>query len=210
MTNPNLTLIGVLVDRSGSMANMASEMDQALKVFLEEQAKLPGRCEVTLAHFDNSYELVYKNLDVREVPEFHISPRYATALMDALGKFTTNIGAELFARKESDRPGKVIICVITDGYENASTQWSQFQVKNLITQQTNTYSWEFVFLGAGINAVQVAEGVGIHQGSALAFQYDTAPVAMASMGNYVSNVRRGKLASFSGGDREHAVKPANK
>lgn len=212
MTNPDHTLIGVLVDRSGSMTSMAKEMDQALKTFLNEQAKAPGRCQVSLAHFDNQYEEVYSFTEIAEVPEFHISPRNATALNDALGKFITDIGEKLAARSEGERPGKVIICVITDGYENASQKWTGDAVRDLIAQQKDKYSWDFVFLGADIDAVALAGSYGIDRGSALTFTHDSAPVAMAATTNYVLASRAGgQSVSFSEDDRVRAVrKPAKK
>lgn len=201
MTNAELTYIGILVDRSGSMNNMREEMENAIKVFITDQAQQPGKARVTLAQFDTVYETVYEWTKAGDVPLYHLIPRGGTALNDGIGKLVTDSGERLAKMKESERPGKVIIVIVTDGYENSSREWTQQSVKKLIKQQTDTYSWEFVFLGANIDAVQVADGYGIMRGSALTFTNDSAPVAMAAMSSYVTNTRSGNVASFTDEDR---------
>src|ERR1700761_1196066 len=118
MTNPDLTLIGVLVDRSGSMQQMKSDMEPALTSFLAGQAEQPGAAQVSLAHFDDVYEQVWALRDITQVPRYTLVPRNMTALLDAMGRFVTDIGDEISARLEIDRPGKVVIVIITDGLEN--------------------------------------------------------------------------------------------
>lgn len=187
MTDSNLTLIGILVDRSGSMISMKSEMDLALKTFLDEQADLPGRVAVSLAEFDSDYEEIWKMRDIHDLPHYEIKPRYATALLDAMGRFMTDIGKELADRREEDRPGKVLICIITDGAENASQHWTASMVRKLVAQQQTDYSWEFLFLGANIDAVSTAQHLGIDANSALTFNPARSGVAMAAMSSYVSS-----------------------
>ena len=205
MTDPNLTLIGILVDRSGSMISMKDEMNQALKSFLEEQAELEGRVAVSLAEFDSDYEEVWNLRDIHDLPHYEIKPRYATALLDAMGRFITGIGQELANRREEDRPGKVLICVITDGEENSSQDWTVGMVRKLVAQQQNDYSWEFLFLGANIDAVSAATNLGINADSALTFSPTRSGVAMAAMSSYVSNYRTSGAATFTDDDRQSAT-----
>jgi hypothetical protein len=206
MTNPDLTLIAVLVDRSGSMESMHDEMTKAIRIFLREQANQRGKAQVSLSQFDNYYDDVYSLVEISEVPDYILKPRSSTALLDAMGKFITDTGKELDTREENDKPGKVLICVVTDGYENSSKEWTHAMVKHLVEQQQNDYQWEFVFLGANIDAVQVAQGLGMRANSAMTFTPDSAPVAMASMSNYASRYRADGQASFSEEDRRKARK----
>lgn len=206
MTNPNKTLIAMLVDRSGSMIRMKADMDQAIKAFFDTQREVPGEAVVSLSQFDNRYEDVFSFVDLKRLPSYEILPRNSTALYDAMGKMITEIGEKLAETDEDERPSKVIFVVVTDGYENASTEWTQQMVNDLVTQQKDQWSWEFVFLGAGIDAVQVGAGLGISRGSTLTFDAASAPVAMAAMGNYVTTTRSGVAASFSEEDRKDAVK----
>lgn len=205
MTDSNLTLIGILVDRSGSMISMKSEMDLALKTFLDEQADLEGRVAVSLAEFDSDYEEIWKMRDIHDLPHYEIRPRYATALLDAMGRFITDIGQELADRREEDRPGKVLICIITDGAENASQHWTAGMVRKLVAQQQKDYSWEFLFLGANIDAVSTATNLGIDANSALTFNPARSGVAMAAMSNYVSSYRTTGAANFTDSDRQSAT-----
>ena len=119
-TNADLTLIAVLVDRSGSMAQWREDMEGGLNAFVESQASEPGEAEITLAQFDTRYELVWPLGPIKDAPKYALMPRGGTALLDAMGRFITQVGEELTQRDEADRPGKVIVCIVTDGLENSS------------------------------------------------------------------------------------------
>jgi hypothetical protein len=205
MTNPDLTLIGVLVDRSGSMHRLKSDMEPALASFLTSQAEQPGTAQVSLAHFDDVYEQVWALRDITEVPSYTLVPRNTTALLDAMGRFVTDVGAELAARPEQDRPAKVIIVIITDGMENASREWSRDGVRELVQRQREGYAWEFVFLGANFDAVAEAGRLGIPQSAALTFAPEASPAAMASMGSHVSRLRAAGQSAFGAVDRSNAM-----
>lgn len=207
MTNPDLTLIGVLVDRSGSMQQMKSDMEPALASFLAGQAEQPGAAQVSLAHFDDVYEQVWTLRDIAVVPRYTLVPRSTTALLDAMGKFITDVGAEMSGRSESERPGKVVIVIITDGLENASREWTHNGVRELVRRQRANYAWEFVFLGANFDACVEAERLGIKQSAALTFTPRTSPSAMSSMGNHISRLRSEGRSAFSDDDRSSAMSP---
>jgi hypothetical protein len=204
MTNPDLSLIGVLVDRSGSMTTMRSDMEPALNNFLDAQKNVAGRCEVTLAQFDDEYEQVWTLRDIHDVPVYQLVPRSTTALLDAMGRFITDIGAELAARDEAARPATVIIVIVTDGLENSSREWTRAQVRELVTRQRDVYRWDFVFLGANFDAIQEAASMGIAGSSSLTYQGHRSRQSMQSVDRYVRQ-RRAKLrAEFSDEDRKNA------
>lgn len=201
MTNPDLTYIGVLVDRSGSMEDMRTEMEFALDAYLKTQADEPGEARVTLAQFDNVYETVYRWQPIESVPKYRLQPRNATALLDAIAQLVIESGEALSALPEEQRPGTVIIVIITDGHENSSVEYTREAVKEMISRQQSTYSWQFVFLGANIDSVQVAGGLGIDAGSSMDFVAGAVPASMDRLGRFTSARRRGAAAAFTDEDR---------
>ena len=207
MTNADLTLIAVLVDRSGSMAQCRDDMEGGLNTFVESQAKEPGDAEVTLAQFDTEYELVWPLGPINDAPKYTLMPRGCTALLDAMGRFITEVGEELAKRDEADRPGNVIVCIVTDGLENSSVDWTRERVKALVERQRSQWQWNFVFLGADMDAVQEGASVGIPQTSSPTFDKANARLTYAMASTYVSTVRRGGEAAFSEEERKSAAKP---
>lgn len=172
MTNPNLTLIAILMDRSGSMVSIKDDTEGGLKTFINAQIDTltdGQRIETWLSHFDHVYENVYKGVEIREVPEYSLVPRGGTALVDSFHRMIVEVGESLAARSEDERPGKVVFVTLTDGYENASREVSNEQLKTLIQDQESTYSWEFIFLGANIDAVSVGGSYGIKAGNAITY-----------------------------------------
>lgn len=169
MTNPDLTLIAVLLDRSGSMQSIKSDTEGGFRAFIEEQRKVPKTIEVTLARFDTEYECVYANRPLAEVPPLDLQPRGMTALYDAVGRLVTDVGAELAKRPEPERPGTVIVVVLTDGHENSSREWSHTAVKSLITQQQDVYNWNFLFLGANMDAVAIGTQMGFDPSNSITY-----------------------------------------
>jgi uncharacterized protein YegL len=210
MTNTDLSLIAVLVDRSGSMAHWGDDMEGGLNAFVEHQAGEPGDAEITLAQFDTEYELVCPLGPIGDAPKYALVPRGGTALWDAMGRFVTEVGEQLAHRDEADRPGKVIVCIVTDGCENSSVEWTPERVKALVQRQRSQWQWEFVFLGADIDAVQEAASVGIPQESALTFDKANARHTYAMTSAFVSTVRGGRGAAFTDEDRESAVRRTGK
>ncbi|MVU79414.1 VWA domain-containing protein [Nocardia sp. ET3-3] len=152
--------MAVLLDRSGSMQSIKSDTEGGFAAFMEQQREVPNRIEVTLAQFDTEYELVYANRPLAQVPPLNLQPRGMTALYDAVGRVITDVGTELSGRPEQDRPGTVIIVVLTDGHENSSREWSHAAVKALITQQQDEWKWNFLFLGANMDAVEIGAQMG--------------------------------------------------
>lgn len=207
MTDSNHTLIAALLDRSGSMQSIRTDTEGGYRSFLEEQRKFPGKLKVTLAQFDHEYEIVYPVTDVADVPEFHLSPRGSTALLDAVGRFVTEVGEKLAALPEEERPGTVIAVIMTDGGENASKEWTGKQVRELVQHQQDEWNWKFVFLGANLDAVQMGADLGIARGSSLTYAANAMGTRSTfdSLTNYVGQTRSGLNAEFDEDDRTRSM-----
>ncbi len=203
MTDSSKTLIAALLDRSGSMSSSVGATEDGWREFINGQRANPGHCEVTLAQFDDHYEVVYPSTDIAAVPEFVLEPRGMTALLDAAGRLITDVGGQLAALPEAQRPGQVICLIMTDGMENASRTWTWEAVAELITQQREVYGWEFIFLGADIDAIGVATRMGMDSRYAMNFDkrdYEATRMAFASTKDVVCARRRMSAVDFSAAD----------
>lgn len=116
MTRVDLTHIYFLLDRSGSMQSIKTDTEGGFAEFLDEQRQAPGMCNVTLAQFDDTYDVLYTGVPLADVPPLVLKPRGSTALLDAMGRLITDAGAELDALPENTRPATVIVAVMTDGH----------------------------------------------------------------------------------------------
>lgn len=181
--NSDSTDITLVLDRSGSMAQIRDDMQAAMKTLVEDQAKLPGECRLSVLQFDSdAIEWLFQGKPIAEVSHIPLVPRGATPLFDALGKAILGTGQRLAAMPKPQRPGRVLVVVITDGQENSSLELSGAQVKSMIERQRSVYKWEFLFLGANVNAATEAAAVGI----AHAANYVASPSGVESMGRTVS------------------------
>lgn len=160
MAKKDLTEIVVILDRSGSMQAIRSDMEGGFNKFIEEQRKLPGECAVTLAQFDTEHDIVYSAKPLADVPPLSLIPRGFTALYDAVGRTVSTVGERLSKMADADRPERVIVVIITDGQENASKEFTQAQVFDMVKHQREKYSWEFVYIGANQDAFAVGQSVG--------------------------------------------------
>lgn len=221
MTNKDLTYIAVLIDSSGSMSMIKSDMEGAINSYLTEQAAEPGECRVTVAHFDSAqmfedwYVEDYLDRPIADVKSITINPRGGTALHDAIGRMITDLGERLAKLPEDERPGSVILPIVTDGLENSSVKYGADEIKSLVKHQSEQYHWLFVYLGANQDAIMVGEGLGIPAGQALTYQasatgvQDMSASMSRSSGSYRSAVASGvpmaaaaSAAAFTDEDRE--------
>jgi uncharacterized protein YegL len=188
MTDPQRALIAVLLDRSGSMESIKSDTEGGFNAFIDGQRNEPLDIRVTLAQFDTEYEVVYANRPVREVPPLALQPRGMTALYDALGKLITDVGAELAARPEEERPSRVTVVVLTDGHENSSQEWTHDAVSAAIRRQEHDYSWDFVFLGANMDAVAIGQQLGFAPDKSMTYATNAGGIgsAWAATTSYVA------------------------
>ena len=211
MTNPNTTLIAALLDRSGSMSTSVEATEDGWRELINGERQNPGLCYVTLAQFDTEYEVVYPPTDIPAVPEFGLVPRGQTALLDAAGRFINEVGEQLSALPEHKRPGHVICLIMTDGHENASRTWTWPGIKALITRQREVYKWDFIFLGADIDAVEIGERMGMEAKYAMTYDKRSRAgtgAAFASTSDVISAKRMCAASAddgFSEGDRRRAM-----
>lgn len=169
MPRPDLCDITVVLDRSGSMASVASDTVGGFRAFVEDQKKAPGSAVLTLVQFDTEYEFVHRGLPIASVPPLEFRPRGGTALLDAIGRAVVETGERLAAQPESDRPGKVVFVILTDGQENSSREYTRARVAEMIRHQREVYAWDFVFLGANQDAIAVAGSMNIAPDAALTY-----------------------------------------
>ena len=191
MTNPAVTLIAALLDRSGSMQAIADDTRGGFDAYIGAERGQPGTTLVTLAQFDDSYDVVYQNRPIDDVPPLTLEPRGRTALLDAIGRFVTEVGSSLAALPEPDRPGDVTVLVMTDGHENASAEWTKDAVQQLVSQQETAYGWDFVFLGANMDAIDVGTSLGFAPGKSLSYDASADGVggAFAAVSGYSARKR---------------------
>jgi len=204
VTNPDLRHIAIVLDRSGSMYSVKTDTEGGLKAFLAEQQAAPGETTVSLYQFDTEYEPVYENLPLADVPDYQLLPRGGTALLDAVGRTISTVGAQLAAKAEDDRPGEVIVVILTDGEENQSREFSLATVKQMITAQQESFAWRFVFLGADQDAFAAAGGMGIARGTTLSYASANTTDSMTSAGRMVARGTSSGLYAFTEDERTDA------
>lgn len=180
MPNPSTSEIIVVLDRSGSMEAIAPDMRGGFDRFVAEQRALPGECRLTLVQFDNEgIDTVYEARDLAAVPPLRFDPRGTTPLLDAVGVTIHRTGARFAALADAQRPGRVVFIIITDGQENASRVYTRPQIKALVERQTRDYAWQFVYLGANVDAYAEAGSMGVSLNSTSAYQPDSQHVQTA-------------------------------
>jgi len=173
------THIVFVIDRSGSMATMQQDAQEAFNDFIKDQKKVPGKATITLAQFDSEYDVVWNGKSIKKVGKYTLEPRGSTALLDAVGKTINTTGQYLSKMAEKDRPKKVIFAVLTDGQENNSKEFSTEQIKEMIEHQKEKYSWEFNFLAANQDALTNAANIGMPTAGAMNFAATGAGVRSA-------------------------------
>lgn len=164
MTKENFTSINVIVDASGSMAGLTTDTIGNFNTFLKEQKAFPGEAVFTLCTFNTDYRLVHDFVKIAGVPDLDkdtYRPNGGTALLDAMGTTIDSVGRKLAAMPEEERPSKVIFLIITDGHENSSHHYFAPQIRQMVEHQKDVYSWEFVFMGANIDAIASGTALGI-------------------------------------------------
>jgi len=144
------------------MSGKELDVQGGFKTFISEQRKLPGAAALTLVHFDDEYEILFSEVPLSSpIDDYVLVPRGMTALLDAIGKTIASVGERLSHMAEQDRPGKVLFIIMTDGMENASTEYQIDRIREMIEHQKRVYNWEFIFMGADIDAISVANNMGI-------------------------------------------------
>ena len=171
----NLTELVFILDRSGSMRGLEGDTIGGFNATLEKQRKQPGECYVSTVLFDNTSTVLHDRIALDRVPDMTANDYQVggcTALLDALGDAIRHIGnIHKYARAE-DVPAHTVFVIMTDGMENASRRYSSDEVKAKIERQKEEYGWEFLFLGANIDAVETAKQFGIDESHAANYNAD--------------------------------------
>ena len=177
----NLTELVFIIDRSGSMYGLEKDTIGGFNSLIEKQRKEDGECYVSVVLFDDVSEVLYDRVkleNVREMTAEDYEVRGCTALIDALGGAIHHIGnIHKYARNE-DVPEHTVFVIITDGMENASRMYSSDRVKNAVKRQKEKYGWEFLFIGANIDAVETAANYGIGADRAVNYNADSKGTAI--------------------------------
>lgn len=171
----DLTELVFIIDRSGSMAGLEGDTIGGFNSMIEKQKKQNGECYVSTVLFDNVSEVLYDRVKLSDIPKMTENDyvvRGCTALIDAIGGAVHHIGnIHKYARTE-DVPEHTMFIITTDGMENASHIYNSETVKKMIERQKEKYGWEFLFLGANIDAVETAKGFGIASDRAVTYNSD--------------------------------------
>ena len=172
----NLTELVFILDRSGSMAGLEADTIGGFNAMIEKQRGEPGEAVISTVLFDNETEVIHDRVSLDRVPaltEKEYDVRGCTALLDAVGGAIHHIGNVHKYAREEDRPEKTLFVITTDGLENASCRYTYDKVKAMIERQRERYGWEFLFLGANIDAAREAARFGIRADCAADYHADS-------------------------------------
>lgn len=190
-----LTELVFILDRSGSMGGLESDTIGGYNSLLEKQKQEEGECILTTVLFDDRYELLHDRINIKGVKpitqnEYFV--RGSTALLDAIGRTIQKIGDAQMHTLPDEQAEKVMVVITTDGMENASREYDYDRIRYMIQRQREKYGWEFIFLGANIDAVETAARVGISKDRAANYHSDPMGTVLnyRVMSDAISNFRK--------------------
>lgn len=203
----NYAHLVVVLDRSGSMSSTKQDAIGGFNQFVADQKALPGEATLTLAQFDDQYEVIHKFKDIREVPPLTdetFQPRGSTALLDAIGRTVNEVGAQLAAMPESRRPARVLLAVITDGGENASREFSREKVFDMLKHQQEKYQWAVTFIGSNQDAIAVGGSLCVLTSACLTYTASGfgTRAATKSLSAATARYRSGQAFNYSESDKQ--------
>lgn len=192
-----LTEVVFILDRSGSMSGLEGDTIGGFNSMIEKQKKEEGEAFISTVLFDDRTEVLYDRVPVEKVEPMTDRQYYVrgcTALLDAIGGAIRHIANVHKYAREEDRPEKTLFIITTDGMENASRKYSYDKVKKMVEKEQEKYGWEFLFLGANIDAVEVAGHFGIRKERAINYECDSVGTALnyQVLSETVSAVRKSK------------------
>lgn len=177
----NLTEIVFILDRSGSMGGLETDTIGGFNAMLERQKKAEGEALLSTLLFSNETEVLHDRADIRQVEPLSLQDYRvggSTALLDAIGGAIRHIGNLHREARPEERPAHTLFVITTDGQENASRRYGYAELKRLIERQKERYGWEFLFLGANMDAVAAASRFGIDADRAVRYHCDSAGIAL--------------------------------
>ena len=169
----NLTELVFILDRSGSMCGLEEDTIGGFNGMIKKQKKCEGDANVTAVLFDDEYSMVYDHEPINNVPELTEKEYFArgtTALYDAVGKTISHVKNYQKNLTDGEKAEKVIFVIITDGFENASEEYNQAKIKKMIEKRKEKSGWEFLFLGANMDAAEEAGKIGIQADRAATYE----------------------------------------
>ena len=172
----NLTEIVFIIDKSGSMSGLELDTIGGFNSMLRKQREEEGEAYVSTVLFDTSQTVLHDRVPLDRIEDMTRNQYRVggcTALLDAMGDAIRHIGNVHKYAREEDRPEKTIFIITTDGYENSSRRYSYEDIRRLVERQKEKYHWEFLFLGANIDAISVAGRFGIHANRAVTNEHDS-------------------------------------
>jgi hypothetical protein len=210
--NAHYTEIAFILDRSGSMNSCQQAAIEGFNHFLADQQKTEGLAKLTVVLFDDEYIVPVSSVPVQEIvplTDDTYQPRGCTALLDAIGQTVDDLGRRLAALAEKNRPGQVIVAILTDGLENASQRFTWKQISEKIKHQTDIYKWTFLFLGANQDAIATAANLSIAANNAANYVADAAgsKAGQAAFSRKMSALRRASMDIASVSEQLDAAAP---
>ena len=176
-----LTEIVFILDRSGSMCGLEADTIGGFNSLIKKQKKEPGEAIVSTVLFDDTCEVIHDRVPMDKVKAMNEDTyfvRGCTALLDAVGGAIHHIGNIHKYARDEDRPEKTMFIITTDGMENSSHRYTYKKVKQMVERQKERYGWEFLFLGANMDAIEAAGNIGIHADRAVTYQCDKVGTAL--------------------------------
>ena len=176
MMGKGLTELVFILDRSGSMSGLEADTIGGFNSLIAKQKKEEGTALISTVLFDDHAEVLYDRISLDRIEPMNDRQYYVrgcTALLDALGGAIHHIGNVHKYAREEDRPEKTIFIITTDGMENSSHRYTYDKVKKMVERQRNRYGWEFLFLGANIDAIEVAGRFGVQANRAVNYECDS-------------------------------------
>lgn len=175
------TEIIFIIDKSGSMAHLTNDTIGGFNGFIESQKKIEGKAVVTTVLFDTTWKILHDGIDIQEMASMTTSDYRAyggTAMLDAIGEIINRV-QDRHDELGAEKPDNVLFIITTDGEENASRKFNKSQIEKMIKHQTNGHGWEFMFLGANMDAVKEAASIGINSNRSVTYDYTTKGVETA-------------------------------
>lgn len=208
MTDARKRRILFIIDRSGSIKDIRSDMQGGFEHFVREQIKAGEDAGIettaTLWQFDTEHEQVFDAVPLSELLAYRIQPRGGTALLDAVGNAVVREGEKLAVLPEDERPGDVVVLVATDGLENSSKEWTKPRVRDLLTEQQEKYGWSIIYNGANQDSFAEAGSIGVAAGAVMDFNATPQGTQGSWEAASAMSVRAVKSGSYAYTDEERA------
>ena len=162
--NNQLTELVFIIDKSASMASIRDEAQDGINKFIEDQKKLDGQARLTIVEFNSEHNVYCDRVNIKEFDKYELKPSGFTAFYDSIGWTINHVGEQLSNEKEEDRPGLVLVTVMTDGEDNRSYEFNAEKIKQMVEHQESTYSWKFMFLCANLSDLKSVNDLSLRSG----------------------------------------------